>query len=125
MSDPMAKLFHTGPPAGEKQPGPEGDPKQRRTTERMPFGEEVRFVARTEVVAKCVNIGAGGLGVVSPVDLPIGQSVEIEIFDDAAKAFGTVRWSNPVDGGFRLGIQFREEDWAIMEMIQSLKAQEG
>ncbi len=124
MSDPMAKLFHTGPPAGEKQRGPEGDPKQRRTTERMPFTEEVRFVARTEVVAKGVDIGAGGLGVVSPVDMPIGQSVEIEIFDGAAKAFGRVRWSKPDGGGFRLGIQFREEDWAIMELIQSLKAQE-
>ena len=125
MSDPMAKLFHTGPRSSADTANPEGDPKQRRTTERMPFAEEVRFVARTEVVAKCVNIGAGGLGVVSPVDMPIGQSVEIEIFDGAAKAYGTVRWSKPVDGGFRLGIQFREEDWAIMEMIQSLKAQEG
>ena len=121
----MAKLFYSEPPAGEIQPGPEGDPGQRRTTERMPFSEEVRFVARTEVVAQGVDIGAGGVGVVSPVEMPIGQSVEIEIFDGAAKAFGRVRWSRPDGGVYRLGIQFREEDWAIMELIQSLKAQEG
>jgi hypothetical protein len=98
---------------------------EQRATRRVPFTQEVRIVAPLPAVGKGVDIGAGGIGALFPIELEKGQAVEILILDGAATAHGTVRWVRPEGGQFRTGIQFREEDWAIMELIESLHGQEG
>ena len=49
----------------------------------------------------------------------------MEIMSGHAITLGTVRWTRPSDEGFRTGIQFRTEDWNIIEIILSLRSQEG
>ena len=100
------------------------DEAHRRATQRVPFNEELRFVRPPGVVGQGVDIGAGGVGVNLPVRLPPETQVEMEIFGGAATAYGTVRWVKEEEGHYRTGIQFREDDWAIMELVQSLRDQE-
>lgn len=97
----------------------------QRATQRVPFADEVRFRAPQPYVAQGVDIGAGGIGVILPELLDIDTQVEIEIFDGAATAYGTVRWTVKDGDAYRIGIQFREEDWVIMELVESLRSQEG
>ena len=99
--------------------------EQRRTTHRVPFGEDVQIHVRATITGKGVDIGAGGIGLIVPSEIPVGRNLEIAILGGAAIAHGTVRWSRPDGAAWRLGIQFRKEDWAIMELIDGLKSQEG
>jgi len=96
-----------------------------RVNPRIAFDETVHVRVPQEFTAKGVDLGAGGIGVLSPVDLPAGQQVELLIFEGHALTHGTVRWGRPVEDGFRLGIQFTEEDWNVIELVQSLRGQEG
>ena len=98
---------------------------QRRATERVPFLEDVKFVNPRSFVGKGIDIGAGGIGVLADEPMEIGTPVEIEIFEGHATAYGKIRWCGKEDGGYRLGVQFREEDWVIMEIIETLRGQEG
>jgi len=97
----------------------------QRHTPRVPFHEDVRLRKPTPMEAKGVDIGAGGIGVVLPEALPVGTQVEVEIFAGHAIALGEIRWSAPTDDGFRTGIQFRQEDWSIIELVETLRSQEG
>lgn len=98
---------------------------QRRTTHRVPFGDEVQIHVKTTVTGKGVDIGAGGIGLLVPLELPIGKQLDVAILGGAATAHGTVRWVKQEGDQWRIGIQFRSEDWAIMEMIDGLRGQEG
>lgn len=98
---------------------------QRRTTQRVPFGDEVQIHVKTTVTGQGVDIGAGGIGLLVPLELPIGKQLDVAILGGAATAHGTVRWVKPEGGMWRVGIQFRSEDWAIMELIEGLRGQEG
>jgi len=129
---PAAKARPAAPPKPvvAKPPKPAasaaaGSGDEQRTTRRVPFKQEVRILAPLPMVGQGVDIGAGGIGAIFPVELEKGKMVEILILDGAATAYGTVRWVRPGGGQFRTGIQFREEDWAIMESIASLHGQEG
>ena len=108
-----------------KPPKQETAQAQRRTTQRVPFGEEVQIHVRTTVTGRGVDIGAGGIGLLVPIELPVGKTLDVAILGGAATAYGTVRWVKKEEEGWRLGIQFRKEDWAIMELIDGLRSQEG
>jgi hypothetical protein len=105
------------------EPGKE--PEQRRATHRVHFAEEVRILAPVPMMGRGVDIGAGGIGLIVPKEIPAGRMVEIVILEGVATAYGTVRWSRRDGESWRVGIQFREEDWAIMELIDALHSQEG
>lgn len=107
------------PPLAPGIAAPADDP--HRKTRRYPHREPVRFRKPYEVQGMTVDIGAGGVGVEVPVPLEPGAAVVLEIFDGHAIALGTVRWARPVEAGFRLGIQFSEEDWSIIARIQALR----
>ena len=98
---------------------------ESRVNPRVPFDEPVQMRLPQEFSARGVDLGAGGIGILSPVDLPAGQNVELAIFEGRALTHGTVRWARATEGGFRLGIQFEEEDWNVIELVQSLRGQEG
>ena len=98
---------------------------ENRTTERFPYEEEVVFLTPREIIGRSVDIGAGGIGVEIPEPLETGVAVEVKILEGHAIVYGKVCWARPQDGKFRVGIQFREEDWNVIELVFSLRGQEG
>ena len=98
---------------------------ENRTTERHPYEDEITIRSPQLIKGRAADIGAGGIGIIIPVELPSGTDVEMEIMSGHAITLGTVRWTRPSDEGFRTGIQFRTEDWNIIEIILSLRSQEG
>ena len=74
---------------------------------------------------EAIDIGAGGVGIQLPKPLDEGASVEMEILSGHAITYGTVRWCRPHEDEFRVGIQFRQEDWSIIELVLTLRSQEG
>jgi hypothetical protein len=103
----------------EGQPG-----EEHRQTRRIPFEEEVTLLSPAKAKGRAVDIGAGGIGVELPVELVQETPVELEILSGHAITQGTVRWTAPAGDGFRTGIQFRSEDWNIIELILALRNQE-
>ena len=99
--------------------------EEARTTNRVPFEEEITLLAPYRAVGRSVDIGAGGVGVELPIGLTPGTDVELEILSGHAVTFGTVRWVTVIEGAFRIGIQFRTEDWNIIELILALRSQEA
>lgn len=98
---------------------------ENRTTNRIPYEEDIRLIAPQEVKGRSVDIGAGGIGIIIPLELEPGTAVQLELFSGHAITLGTVRWIRAEEEGFRTGVQFRTEDWEIIELILSLRAQEG
>ena len=98
---------------------------ENRTTERHPYEEDVELLSPQHVEGRAVDIGAGGIGIILPTELPAGTDVELVIMQGHAITAGTVRWTRPEEEGFRTGIQFRSEDWNVIEIILSLRSQEG
>lgn len=99
--------------------------EESRKTRRIPFVEEVTLLAPEHHKGQAVDIGAGGIGIQLPAQLAPETAVELEILSGHAITQGTVRWTAPMDGGFRTGIQFRTEDWNIIELILALRNQEA
>lgn len=98
---------------------PENDPQ--RKTQRYPHREKVKFLKPYEFEGETVDIGAGGVGVEVPLPIANGIGVVMEIFNGHAIAQGTVRWGKAHAGGYRLGIQFQDEDWSIIARVQALR----
>lgn len=96
-----------------------------RKTSRVSFEEEVTFLSPEKFTAHGKDIGAGGVGVLMPVELPVGAGVEIQMLSGHAIVFGTIRWVKKAEEGFEAGIMFRSEDWSIIEMVLSLREQQG
>ncbi len=99
--------------------------EESRTTNRVPFEEEVTLLSPYKTAGKSVDIGAGGIGIELPIGLSPGTDVELEILEGHAITYGTVRWTSSIENGFRLGIQFRTEDWNIIELVLALRSQEA
>ena len=98
---------------------PADDP--HRHTQRYPHREAIKFREPYGIDGMTVDIGAGGIGVEVPIPLSPGDAVVLELFDGHAIALGTVRWARPEGSGFRVGIQFTEQDWSIIARIQALR----
>ena len=98
---------------------------ENRTTERHPYEEDIEILSPQKIKGRAVDIGAGGIGIIIPSELSAGAAVELVIMSGHAITMGTVRWVRPDDEGFRTGIQFRSEDWSIIEIILNLRNQEG
>lgn len=99
--------------------------QEQRETNRIPFEEEVRLLSPQKIRGRAADIGAGGIGLVMPLGFAVGTPVELEIFSGHAITYGTVRWARPEDKGYRLGVQFRVEDWGVIELVLALRGQEG
>ena len=98
---------------------------ENRVIERHPYEEDIRILSPRQVSGRAVDIGAGGIGIVIPVELAAGTAVELEILSGHAITYGTVCWASEAEDGFRTGIQFRTEDWKIIEVILALQDQEA
>lgn len=98
---------------------------ENRTTERHPYEEDIEILSPQRIQGRSSDIGAGGIGIIIPTELPAGTDVELVIMQGHAITAGTVRWTRPDEEGFRTGIQFRSEDWNVIEIILSLRSQEG
>ena len=98
---------------------------EQRTTERFSFEEEITILSPRRIEGRSIDIGAGGIGVEIPETLELETPLEIQILGGNAVVYGTVRWVKPLEKGCRLGIRFREEDWNIIELVFTLRNQEG
>jgi hypothetical protein len=98
---------------------PENDPQ--RKTRRYPYREQVGFQKPYEFEGATVDIGAGGVGVDVPLPIAVGVAVVMEIFQGHAIAQGKVRWGRAHPDGYRVGIQFQDEDWSIIARVQALR----
>jgi len=54
--------------------------------------------------------------------IAINTQVELELFGGRAIFLGTVRWCQPLGSGFRIGVQFREEDTALIAQVHAMRA---
>jgi hypothetical protein len=93
-----------------------------RKSERVPFPRPVQVRKPAAQAGKGVDVAAGGIGVEVPQAIADGSAVELDLGDGGAPLVGTVKMARPVDGGFRLGIQFPQEDAAILARAKALLA---
>lgn len=68
-----------------------------------------------------VDIAAGGVGIEIPLEISVGTSLEMKIFDGHLIVQGSVRWVQPIGENFRIGVQFNEEDWNIIEKVNAMR----
>ena len=92
-----------------------------RKTERVMIHEEVSMRSPVSCVGRTVDIGAGGIGLEIPLEVPVGSVLEMTIFEGHLVVQGQARWVRPVEKGFRVGVQFVEEDWSIIERVQKMR----
>jgi hypothetical protein len=96
-------------------------PDPRRKNERIAFPVPLHIRKPVAMDGKGVDIAAGGLGVDLPQAIAEGSAVELDLPDGGAPLAGTVRMVRPLPGGgFRLGIQFLQEDGAIVARARAL-----
>jgi hypothetical protein len=100
---------------------PDQDAQYRRA-ERIPFSESVQIRKPFSMQAQGVDLGKGGIGLAVAERIDIGTPVELDLFGGRVIFFGNVCWSTPSAGGYRIGIQFCEEDASLIARIQALLA---
>ena len=94
-----------------------------RQSTRHAFEEDVEFIAPKACTGKSIDLAAGGIGVILDEPFETGQSVQLKILGGRVIVQGTVRWSEKAEGSYRVGIQFSEEDWAVVEHIRNLQGE--
>ena len=92
-----------------------------RKTERVMIDEEVSLRSPVSCAGKAVDIGAGGIGLEIPYEVPVGSVLEMAIFEGHLVVQGQTRWIKQLEKGFRVGVQFVEEDWNIIERVQKMR----
>jgi hypothetical protein len=93
----------------------------RRAT-RVPFFEPVQIRKPVPILTQGVDVGAKGVGLRSTVAIPVDTAVELELFGGRAIFLGTVRWCSPLGSGFRIGVEFTEEDASLIEQIHAMRS---
>ena len=92
----------------------------QRNYDRVPFAMPVRISKPSPMEAMGLDLGVGGIAVHMAEPVAEGSHVEMEFFGDGTVVTGTVRKSTPQEGGgFRLGIQFHEENGHLVSAWQS------
>lgn len=86
---------------------------------RHPVGIPIEVKARTQRaqgIHNAVNLGIGGLAFRCERDFAQGEVVEIHIpfVQPPFNVEARVTWCKPHDGGFELGVEFRNQDDAYM-----------
>lgn len=92
-----------------------------RRTERIPFIEPVQIRKPEPMLTQGVDLGVGGIGLRARKAIALGTAVELELFGGRAIFLGTVRWCQPLGSGFRIGVQFREEDASLIAQVHALR----
>lgn len=96
-----------------------------RRNDRIAFFQPVKFRKPEEMLTQGVDLGIGGLGVRARKPLAKDTPVEVELFEGKAIFLGTVRWCQPLGSGFRMGIQFREEDVELVARVLEMRTGKG
>ncbi len=90
-------------------------------TERIPFFEPVQIRKPEPMLTQGVDLGVGGIGLRARKEIAPGTQVELELFGGRVIFLGTVRWCQPLGSGFRIGVQFREEDATLIAQVHALR----
>lgn len=91
----------------------------QRKVPRVPWAEDIEVISPVSCRGRAVDIAPGGIGVRVPVRLKSESVVELKIFEGRLIVHGWVRWVEEEGDAFRVGIQFREEDWSIIKHVQA------
>jgi PilZ domain len=92
----------------------------RRKHERIEFTRPIRVTAPTPMDGTGIDLSAGGASVRLPAQIAVGSAVQVDLFGDGKAVPGTVRLSLPhPDGGFRVGIQWAQENARLVADWQS------
>ena len=97
-------------------------PDNRQST-RHAFEEEVEFIAPRACTGRSIDLAAGGIGVILDEPFATGQSVQLKILGGRVIVQGTVQWCREAEGAYRVGIQFSEEDWSVLEHIRTMQGE--
>ncbi len=93
--------------------------RNRRMLERLEFKEKVRFRSPEEFSGLAVDVSEGGIGVINvPGEIEVDSPVEFELDAGRIGLQGRVRWLKKERDGFRVGIQFDEEDRELLELAK-------
>lgn len=101
--------------------------KERRRMFRFEHVSDVEFKAATamlkeQVEAVTKNISIGGLAIVSPVNLPLGEKIEINLPEiDDIRVMGEVVWKyqRPFFDKWYYGIRFTDADESVENNISN------
>jgi len=87
---------------------------EHRVSERVSYTEHLRVRKPVIQHGTGADISAGGISILVPKAIEEGSAVELEMFGGTVFVAGTVRKTTPGIRGFRVGIQFKEEQPAIL-----------
>ena len=79
--------------------------------------------AHRACTGRSIDLAAGGIGGLRDEPFPVGQSVQLNILGGRVIVQGAVRWCGEAEGAHRVGIQFSEEDWSVLEHIRGLQGE--
>lgn len=96
-----------------------------RRSIRIVYFQPVKFLKPEEMLAQGVDLALDGLGMRARKPLAKDTPVELELFGGRAVFFSSVRWCRPLGSGFRIGVQFREWDAALVAHILETRAAEA
>ena len=86
----------------------------RRDGERITYTEHLRVRKPTSQHAIGADISARGISIVVPQQIEEGTQVELEMFGGTVFVSGKVTKVSPGIRGFRVGIQFSEEQPTVL-----------
>jgi PilZ domain len=93
-----------------------------RASTRAPFFEPVQIRKPVSVLTQGVDLGVGGIGLRSTVEIATGTAVELALFGGRVIFLGTVRWCQPLGSGFRIGVKFSHEDAALIAQVHAIRS---
>ena len=93
---------------------------EQRQIPRTPYEEDILVTGPRHMEGRTVDVGAGGVGLLLPGGFDPGVRLTLQIFHGRLIVQGTVRWCRPEGEQFKLGLQFDELDWSILERVGML-----
>ena len=90
---------------------------------RIVYFQPVKFLKPEEMLAQGVDLGLDGIGMRSRRPLEKDTPVELELFGGKAIFTSLVRWCRPLGSGFRIGVQFRDGDVALVAQVLEMRTE--
>ena len=90
---------------------------ERRLRPRMPYRSEIHWGVESLEAAQSVDLSVGGVGFISTLLPTMGAEVEVAFLERSVAVRGIVRNQRPVEGGYRVGVQFHAEEREVVEVV--------
>ncbi len=90
---------------------------ERRQQARLPYRGEIHWGVEQLESAQAIDLSVGGVGLLAPLVPQVGSEVEVAFLDRSVAVLGVVRNQHPVQGGYRVGVQFHVEEREVVEVV--------